>query len=98
MANRVHIYDEGRVDPGASEPQEFGRRVRELAREAHRVLGRPDGPIDELLRLHARVWHLLRDVPGARPVGVVRWLLAVRRQVGARLQTWSIEDLESLAG
>ena len=77
------------------EPDEFGREVRRLARDAHRVFGRRDSSIDELLRLHARVWHLLRDVPGARPIEMVRWLLAVREEIGVGLRAWSLEEQES---
>jgi hypothetical protein len=93
MSGGVQQNDEDRGDPS-----DFGREVRRLALDAHRILGRPDSPIDELLRLHARVWHLLQEVPGARPIGVLGWLLTVRQRIGARLQSWSVEELESLAG
>ena len=29
------------------------------------------------------------------PAGIAPWLLAVRQQLGARLQSWSVEDLEA---
>jgi hypothetical protein len=67
-----------------------------LALDAHRVLGRPDSPIDELIGLHWRAWHLLREAPRVGSSEVRRWLLAVRHEIGAKLQSWSVEELESL--
>jgi hypothetical protein len=91
MADGIHANDEGR-----HHPDDFGRRVRRFALDAHRILGRPDSPLDELIELHARAFHLLDEVPGTRASGILGWLLAVRQRIGARLQSWSVEDLEFL--
>ena len=32
--------------------------------DAHRLLNRPDSPIDDVIRLHRRVWCLLHDATG----------------------------------
>jgi hypothetical protein len=95
MVDTVHVIDESRGDLGGFEPEGFGRRVREVALDAHRVLNRPDSPIDEVLRLHRRVWHLLHDAPGARPNEIRRWLLAALQAIDARILAWSFTELES---
>ena len=67
-----------------------------MAQEAHRIFKNPDSPIDELIELHARVFDLLNEAPGVRLSGIRQWLLAVREEIGVRLQCWSAEHLESL--
>jgi hypothetical protein len=96
MVHGIHVNDESWGGRGEDDAGDFGRRVRRVALDAHRILSRPDSPLDELIGLHWRVFHLLDEVPGARATGVLRWLLAVRQEIGARLQSWSVEDLESL--
>jgi hypothetical protein len=96
MSRGVLEVHEGRVRPGGFDPDEFARRVRRLAHDAHEVLGRPDSRLGELIRLHGGVFHLLQGAPGAPATGISAWLLAVRQRIGARLQAWSVEDLESL--
>jgi hypothetical protein len=95
MADTVHVIHEGRGDLGGFEPDGFGSRVREFAIDAHRVLNRPDSPIDEVIRLHRRVWYLLRDTPGARSNEIRRWLLAALRAIDTRILAWSSTELES---
>lgn len=85
----------GRDEAGRFDPEGFGRRIREFAIDAHRVLSRPDSPLGELLRLHGRVGRLLGEAPRAGSSGVSRWLLAVRQRIGARLPR-SFEDLAPL--
>ena len=41
------------------------------------------------------VFYLLQEVRGAQSSAIGRWLLAVRREIGVKLQCWSLEDLES---
>jgi len=81
---------------GKLDPDEFSRRVRQFAIDARRILNCPDSPIDEVIELHGRVWTLLHEAPGAHSSGIRRWLLAARRTIGQRLQSWAAEDLESL--
>jgi hypothetical protein len=78
------------------DPVDFGRRVREFARDAHRILPRPDCHADDLIGLHRRVWFLLREAPGSPSSAIARWLLAARQAIAARLQSWSAQELESL--
>jgi hypothetical protein len=87
---------EGRVQPGGSDSDEFARSVRRFALDAREVLGRPDSTLGELIGLHGCVFRLLQEAPGTRATGIVPWLLEVRQRIGARLQSWSMEDLESL--
>jgi hypothetical protein len=96
MSRGVLEADESRVQSGGFDPDEFARSIRRLALDAREVLGRPDSPLGELIRLHGRVFRLLQEVPGPRATGILRWLLAVRQRIGAKLQSWSVEDLESL--
>lgn len=95
MSCGVLEVDEGRVQPDGSDPGEFARGVRRFALDAREILGRPESTLGELIGLHGRVFHLLQGVPGTRTTGILPWLLAVRQQIGARLQSWSVEDLES---
>ncbi len=95
MVDGVHVIDESRWGLGGFEPDDFGSRVREFALDAHRVLNRPDSPIDEVIRLHRRVWYLLRDTPGARSNEIRRWLLAALRAIDARILARSFTELES---
>jgi hypothetical protein len=96
MSDGLHEADHSRGIPGGFDAESFARGVRQLALDAHRVLSRPDSPLDELIRLHWRAWHLLREAPRVGSSEVCRWLLAVRREIGAKLQSWSAEELESL--
>jgi hypothetical protein len=96
MPNRILEVDRSRAQPGGFDQDEFARSVRRFALDAREVLGRPDSPLGELIGLHRRVWHLLQEVPAAPATGLRRWLLAVRQRIGAKLQAWSLEDLESL--
>jgi hypothetical protein len=91
MVDCVHATDAGRGNP-----DEFGQKVRQFALDAYDVLGRADSTLDELIALHRRVWHLLLEVHGAQSTEIHRWLLAVRQEIGAKLQSWSLEDLECL--
>jgi hypothetical protein len=97
MSNGLCEADVSRVHPGRFDAESFARGVRQLSLDAHDILSRPDSPLDELIGLHWRAWHLLRE---AASVGsgeeVCRWLLGVRQEIGAKLQSWSVEDLESL--
>jgi hypothetical protein len=95
MADRIHLNEESRVHPGELGHGEFGHEVRRLALDAHRILRRPDSSLDDLIDLHGRVFHLLRQERGARSGGIGRWLLAVRQEIGVKLESWSVEDLES---
>jgi hypothetical protein len=94
MAYGVHLDDESRVGRNESDASEFGRRVRQFAQDAHRILRCPDSRPDELFELHSRVFHLLREAPGAGLGGIRRWLLSVREQIGGRLQSWSVKEFE----
>jgi hypothetical protein len=96
MSRRVLEADESRVQPGGWDTDEFARSVRRFALDARDVLGRPDCTLGELIGLHGRVVRLLQDVPGTRATGIVPWLLAVRQRIDAQLESWSMEDLESL--
>jgi hypothetical protein len=95
MSRGVLDADASRVHPGGPDPDEFARSVRRLALDARDVLGRPDSTLGELIGLHGRLFRLLQEVPGTRATGIGPWLLAVRQRIGARLQSWSIEDLAS---
>jgi hypothetical protein len=78
------------------DPVDFGKRVREFARDAHRILKRPDCHADDLIVLHKRLWFLLREAPGSPSSAIARWLLAARQEIAAKLQSWSVEELEAL--
>jgi hypothetical protein len=95
MARGVFGADEGRFWPGGPDAEDFARSVRQFALDAREILGGPDSTLGELIGLHGRVFRLLQEVPGARTTGILPWLLAVRQRIGARLQSWSVEDLES---
>jgi hypothetical protein len=92
MLRGVLEADEGRVQPGGSVADEFARSVRQFALDARDVLERPDSTPSELIELQRRAVRLLREVPGARTTGIAPWLLAVRQRIGARLQSWSMDD------
>jgi hypothetical protein len=98
MVDEVHVNDESRAGRGQSDAGDYGQRVRRLAEDAHRISQSPDSPIDELIELHARVFHLLNEAPEVRLSEIRRWLLAVREEIGGRLRAWSLEELESLVG
>jgi hypothetical protein len=96
MMNGILEAEEGRDESGGSDPEGYGRAVRRFAADAGRVLGRPDGPIDEVIDLHRRAWSLLREAPGAPSSPLHRWLVAAREAIDARSRAWAMEDLESL--
>jgi hypothetical protein len=87
---------EGGDDTGGIDPEDFARRVRGFALDAHRILSRPDGPIDEAIELHRRAWSLSQEVSEARMTDLHRWLVAARREIATRLHRWAAEELESL--
>src|SRR5262245_58183520 len=94
MPNR-HTIDravQGGNDAAGIDPEDFARRLRAFAVDAYRGLGRPDGPIDEMIALHRRAWDLSHLVPGARMTEIRRWLLAARLKIGTRLQRWAEEE------
>ena len=41
----------------------FTRGVRQLALDAHLIMRRRDSPLDEVISLHRRAWHLIREAP-----------------------------------
>jgi hypothetical protein len=92
MLRGVLEAEEGRVRSGGWVGDEFARSVRQFALDAREVLERPDSTPSELIGLQGRAIRLLQDVPGARTTGIAPWLLAVRQRIGARLQSWSMED------
>ena len=96
MSRAILDVHESPVRPGGFDPDEFARSIRRFALDARDVLSRADSRLGELIRLHCRVFHLLQRAPGTRMTGIRPWLLAVRQRIGARLQAWSVEDLESL--
>jgi hypothetical protein len=96
MANGFRETDAGRDETGEIDPEVFGRQVRQFALDAHRVLRRPDSPVDEVIDLHRRVWYLLHQAPGAQTTAISRWLQVARQAIAARLRAWVVEDLESL--
>jgi hypothetical protein len=93
MTYGAHETDESRGGRGGFDPDDFGRRVREFALDAHRILKRPDSPTDELIALHRRVWFLLCEAPGSQSTPIRRWLLAARQEIAAKLQSRSVEAL-----
>ncbi len=95
MSGGVFEVDEGRVQPGGWDTDEFARSVRRFALDARDVLGRPDSTLGELIGLRGRVFRLLQEVPGTRATGIAPWLLAVRQRIGARLASWPMEERES---
>jgi hypothetical protein len=96
MADRVDVTHESRGDLGGFDLDDFGRRVRQLAIDAHRILDRLDSSPDEVIELHRTVWCLLREAPGPQSSDLRQWLRAIREAIGLKLRTWSLEDLESL--
>jgi hypothetical protein len=96
MSNGLHEGDANGVVSGGFDPDVFARRVREVALQIHRVLRRPDGPIDDVFDLHRRVWGLLGEAPGPQTTGVYRRLLAARQAIADRLHRWATEELDSL--
>jgi hypothetical protein len=96
MADRVRVNHESRGDFGGFDLDDFGRRVRQFAIDAHRIPDRLDSPLDEVIELHRTVWCLLREVPGSQSSDLRQWLRAIRQAIGLKLRTWSLEDLESL--
>lgn len=97
MADRVNVSQESRGNLGEFDLDDFGRRVRQFALDAHRLLNRPDSPIDEVIRLHRRAWYLLRDSTAARLSEIRRWLLAALRAIDSRIIASSFMELESWA-
>jgi hypothetical protein len=97
MADRVHVNRESPNDLGEIDRDDFGRQVRRFALDAHRLLGRSDSPIDEVIRLHRRVWCLLHAATAARSSGIRRWLLAALRAIDARILASSFTGPESWA-
>ena len=95
MVDEVHVNDESRAGRGQSDAGDYNLRVRRLAQDAHRISQSPDSPIDELIELYARVFHLLNEAPEVGLSGIRRWLLSVRDEIGGRLRAWSMEQLES---
>jgi hypothetical protein len=95
MSRGVLEVHDSRGRTGGFNPDEFARSVRRFALDAHDVLSRPDSRAGELIRLHGRVFHLLQGAPVSPAGGILPWLWAVRQRIGARLQCWSLEDLES---
>lgn len=96
MADSVYEDDQSPGDLGGIEPEDFGRRLRRFAIDAHRVLGCPDGPIDDMVELHRRAWFLLREAPGVPSSRLHGWLVAAREAIDARLRAWALEELESV--
>jgi hypothetical protein len=92
MFDAARDDERGRGETGRFDPGDFGRRIREFAIDAHRVLRHPDSSLDELTRLDVRAFRLLGEAPGARTVGIFPWLLAVRQRIRARLESRSFED------
>jgi hypothetical protein len=92
--DRLYANQASRGDLGRGDPEGFGRRVRQFAIDAHRVLEDPNSTRDEMIGLHLRAWFLLREAPGERSSEMQRWLQEARRIIGARLQSWTAEDLE----
>jgi hypothetical protein len=95
MSHGVLEIHEGRPRPDGFDPDEFARSVRRFAHDAYDVLGRPDSRLGELIGLHGRAFHLLEGVRGTPGTGILSWLMAVQQRIGTRLQSWSVEDLES---
>jgi hypothetical protein len=94
MADGLHVENDRRGDLGGCDPDEFDRRIRRFAIDAHRVLKDPNSARDEMIGLHLRAWFLLREAPGERSSRMLRWLQEARRIIGDRLQSWTAEDLE----
>jgi hypothetical protein len=96
MADGVHGNDEiARLLAGV-DLDDWGRRVRQFAIDAHRILGRPDSPVDEVFGLHRRAWLLVREASVEPSSGLCRWLLEARRAIDVRLHRWAVEEMESL--
>ena len=95
MTDRLHVNDECWGDLGGGEPDDFGREFRQFAIDAHRILGRPDSPVDEVFGLYRRAWCLQRQAAVATSSEIRRWLLAARQAIDVRLRSWVSEQLES---
>jgi hypothetical protein len=94
MTYGAYETDESRGGRGGFDPDDFGRRVREFASDAGRILTRPDRSMDELIELHSRAWLLLCEAPGSQSSAIRQWLLPTRQAIAAKLRSWSVEDLE----
>jgi hypothetical protein len=90
-----HVIDEIWGDLGGFEPGGFGQRVRRFAIDAYRILGHPDSPPVEVIRLYRRAWSLLRDAPRAGSNEIRRWLLAALQAIDTRILAQSFAELES---
>jgi hypothetical protein len=97
MADGARDDARGRDASGRFDPEGFGRRIREFALDAHRVLRRPDSPFGELIRLQGRVIRLLGEATGTGPRGISPWLLAVEQQIGDRLPSGPFAHRELLS-
>ena len=95
MVHGIHANDRGRAVRGEPDASEFGRMIQVFAQDAHRIFGSPDSRPDELIELHGRVFDLLCEAPAAGSSGIRQWLLSVRKEIGDRLESWSMEELES---
>jgi hypothetical protein len=51
--------------------------------------------VDEVFRLHRRVWSLQHEAAGVTPSEIHRWLLSARQAIDVRLRSWVSEQLES---
>jgi hypothetical protein len=94
-ADRVHGNDQSQGGLGGYDLDDFSRRVRKFAIDARHILGHPDNPPVELIRLHRRVSHLLRDARGAPSKDIRRWLLAAMQAIDARILALPFAELES---
>ena len=94
MTYGAYETDESRGGRGGFDPDEFGRRVREFALDAHRILKRPDSSMDELIGRDSCAWLLLCEAPASQSSAIRRWLLAARQAIAAKLRSWSAEHLE----
>jgi hypothetical protein len=87
---------ESRGDLDGPDGDEFHRQAWRFALDAHDVLIRGDGAIDDVIELHRRLWTLLHDAPGGRQGATAQPLLAARRAIAARLLRWAEQDMDSL--
>jgi hypothetical protein len=95
MADRARVNESSGGELGGFDLDDFTRRVRQFAIDAHRILGRPDSPRVTVIGLHRRVSHLLHDAHGERSKEIRRWLLAALQAIDARILAWSYAELES---
>jgi hypothetical protein len=97
-ASVAHIArDNDPVRPDGVDAEEFARRLRHFAADAYRILKDQGCSPDELIGLHHRAWSLLCDAPVATTGELHHWILTTLRAIGARLQSSTPEDPESLA-